>query len=152
MATKRKSQVQKGKTVIKKKQKLTPEQELLSLLSLTNWKLSNDIEQRAFTKAFPNKEERLEFMQNLLLYKKLIASLYAEVETNLPRNRKNPNYYAAREFKEKVMNEPKKGNEFSISRVDDLIQELEDEIEESEEEQVKEPKESEELNKELEKE
>ena len=50
------------------------------------------------------------------------------------------------------MNGPKKGNEFSISRVDYLIQELEDEIEESEEEQVEELKESEELNKKLEKE
>jgi len=64
-------------------------------LSLTNWKLSNDIEQRAFVKAFSNKEVRLDFMQSLLLYKKSIASLYGEIEINLPRNRKNPNYYAA---------------------------------------------------------
>ena len=131
------------KRIIKKKS--SSDQELLSILSLTNWKLKNNTEQRAFVKAFSNKEERLEFMQNFYLYKKTVASIYSEIETSLPRDRKNPKYYEAKEFKEKVLSEPKKGNEFDISRLNELILELEDEIDDSEEEkEVEESKESEE--------
>jgi hypothetical protein len=71
-------------------------------------------------------------MNDLLLYKQSIASLYSDIESKLPRNRKHTRYNDSVDFKQYTLKGPKTGNDYALNRLRKDIKDLEDEINESE--------------------
>jgi hypothetical protein len=117
-----------------KKVKTFEKEELEYYFDLKNWKLSQIVENTAYENAFPDKQERLEFMklQLDLLNAKIVE--FTNIEKGLPKNKKHPQFFKAVKFTDNILDGPKKGTVMSIQNLERNISKLSNEIIEENEE------------------
>ncbi|CAG8772871.1 1536_t:CDS:1 [Cetraspora pellucida] len=94
-------------------------------LKQKNWMLQKDIRQKSFELAFPNSDERLEFMKNLLRYYEVIEKEYDDVDKIIPLDRNHAFYFKMQEWKSKVLSGPLNGASNDVTNLEKLIKKLE---------------------------
>ncbi|CAG8796942.1 16826_t:CDS:1, partial [Cetraspora pellucida] len=73
-------------------------------LKQKKWELTKDAKEKAFNIAFPDKDECLEFMRNLLRYYEAITSEFNDIENIIPRDRKDEYYVKMQTWKKEKLN------------------------------------------------
>ncbi|CAG8608021.1 9200_t:CDS:1, partial [Scutellospora calospora] len=66
-----------------------------------NWKLVSEVDHQALTRAYPNLEECLDFIQNYKKYLLAKNEIFSEIEKKLPTNRNHLLFSEIKEFKKK---------------------------------------------------
>jgi hypothetical protein len=91
--------------------------ELSSLMGMENWRLSNDIESKAYEIAFPDPEKRLEFMQNLKIFIDAKISAIGAINRKLPRDRKDPLFRQSQSFRKDKLDKVSGWTKMHLDRV-----------------------------------
>jgi hypothetical protein len=126
--TKRKEIPTENSENSEKKVKIDLDTELEVYIGWKNWELSNHVDYQAYEKAFPNKEERLEFLKNLKQYQEAKITEYSLIEKNFPKNRNHKYYYKIQDWRKKIFSGPKRGATMGIQRIEEVIEDLESEF------------------------
>jgi hypothetical protein len=92
-------------------------EELSSLMGMENWKLSNNIESKAYEIAFPEPEKRLEFMQNLKIFIEAKVSAIGDINRKLPRDRKDPLFKQSQLFRKDKLDKVSGWTKMHLDRV-----------------------------------
>ncbi|RIB17501.1 P-loop containing nucleoside triphosphate hydrolase protein [Gigaspora rosea] len=101
------------------------------LIEYENWQITNYISDKAFIHVFPDLEKRYEFISKLLKFNQKCLENYEHIERDvLPRNRQDDLFRDAQDWRKNVLNGPKRGARFQISRLEELLKDLENEIDE----------------------
>ena len=91
---------------------------------MNNWKLSNDVEYQSLKRAFPDKDERMKFLQDFLHYSKVRVAEFDEIERKLPRDRNYELYYDSRTWQEKTLTGLKKGAKMTIDHLENYVKDF----------------------------
>ncbi|RIB06205.1 P-loop containing nucleoside triphosphate hydrolase protein [Gigaspora rosea] len=101
------------------------------LIEYKNWPITNYVSDKAFIHIFSNLEKRYEFISNLLEFNQKCLENYEHIERDvLPRNRQDDLFRDAQVWRKNVLNGPKCSARFQISRLEELLKDLEYEIDE----------------------
>ncbi|RIB00854.1 hypothetical protein C2G38_2232701 [Gigaspora rosea] len=99
------------------------------LIEYENWQITNYVSDKAFIHVFSDLEKRYEFISNLLEFNQKYLENYEHIERNvLPRNRQDDLFRDAQNWRKNILNGPKRGAKFQISRLEELLKDLENEI------------------------
>ncbi|RIB24508.1 hypothetical protein C2G38_2168363 [Gigaspora rosea] len=101
------------------------------LIEYENWQITNYVSDKAFIHVFSDLEKRYKFISNLLEFNQKCLENYKHIERDvLPRNRQDDLFRDAQDWRKNVLNGPKRGARFQISRLEELLKDLENEIDE----------------------
>jgi len=96
-------------------------------LKQKKWEVTKNAKENAFNIAFPDKDECLEFMKNLLRYYEAITSEFNEIETIIPLDRKHEYYVKMQTWKKEKLNWALNDVDKDVSNLEKLIKKLEKE-------------------------
>ena len=71
-----------------------------------NWEITNYVSNSSYKIAFPDMYKRLEFMKNLLTYNEAIISEYNRIESLLPTDNEDLDYFIKQTWKDKTLKGP----------------------------------------------
>ncbi|CAG8585427.1 4905_t:CDS:1 [Scutellospora calospora] len=95
-----------------------------------SWQVTEEVNHQALTRAFPEQNECLEFIQKLKKYFFIKNEIYSEIESKLPKNRKHKLYPEVQNFKKDKFNWPKKGAVIDYQKLckseEEIIEEFQD--------------------------
>lgn len=119
-------------------------------IGLKNWELANHVADEAYSRLFPDLDERYDFMTHLKEFHQICVAGYERIEREkLPKNRSlDPDLFKqAQEWRKNILAKSKNGSKFLVSNLEERIRDLEEEIDQREEEPLKEIDQREELSK-----
>ena len=106
--------------IIKKKPFRNPQrekEELNFLMTKKNWEITNYVSNSSYKIAFPDMYKRLEFIKNLLTYNEATVSEYNRIESLLPTDNEDPDYFIKQTWKDKTLKGPTTGANMNVIRL-----------------------------------
>jgi hypothetical protein len=105
------------KKKISKRNPQREKEELNFLMAKKNWEITSYVSTASYRIAFSDMNKRLEFMRNLLMYNETIVSEYDRIESLLPTDNEDPEYFIKQTWKDKTLKGPTTGAIMSVNRL-----------------------------------
>jgi len=106
------------------------ESELNYYLNCKGADITKEVDLQAFEKAYPNDEDRLKFMRDLLLYQQARIGVYKDIKKRFPTNRNHPKYFELQTWKKANFIISQRVAKALERRLEDQISDLEDRMNE----------------------
>ncbi|CAG8676553.1 21640_t:CDS:1 [Dentiscutata erythropus] len=118
--------IKENKKTIKKQK--NNNEAIEAYIEMKPFKLSSKVDRYAYKTAFPEAEERLSFMRNLLLYYIACVNELDNIENLMPKRRNHHLYFKEKFFKEKTLKGLQVEATIAVQNLKKSIKELENEL------------------------
>ncbi|CAG8713785.1 4821_t:CDS:2, partial [Dentiscutata heterogama] len=90
-----------------------------------NWKLNNEVDEAVLKEAFPNFNDYVQFVIDLINYYKARKTIFIRIKRIIPKEKDHKHFDEIQEWKEKVFQGPKTGAKFAFNKLEHFYQKLE---------------------------